>query len=604
MQHWRCLGSAGVVLLVASAAEAQVRVAQWNLAAMRGEPAAIDTVIELLDQDDRPGFASPVSILTIQEADTVTYNYLLDNLGADWSAATYTNSNEDNFGGAQACFYRAATVTEDESGHDDTFTEAGRRADRWLFTLNGYDDPPVSFYVYSAHLKAGNNSSAEVDRNTGAERVIANMTEIPDGSRVIVTGDMNFYDNDEAGYQTFLAGGLEDPIGDGGWAGAGNTLKHSQSPRVIQADGLASGGLDDRFDLHLCTPNLIGTAGMTLIDGSYRSVGNDGQHYNVAINDGSNTYWPGDVAGSNALADALHDASDHLPVVADYRVPAVLDASFSGCDVGTVIEGYPIECSLEIGNTAVGSHAAALNWSLSGTGVLGGNTDAGTLQAGGFAELAIDVDTSAVGAFEDSLAITSDDDLTQHAPAGIGLSGHVLRHANPSFSNTADNDFFVMYIDVECNTGVMPVAVQFWNYQWDSDQARLDVDAVSTPEAPVAFIGGTWSGVGPFAISMPFEIDTTGLDPGNYVRPITVTVSDEDIPGEAQRTLYLTMNITATDVTPACEGDVDGDGITGIGDLLALLAGYGGSEPALDLIEDGVIDVSDLLALLADYGCV
>jgi len=594
------------ISVMACVAHAQVRVAQWNLAEMRGEPAAIDAVIEALDADDHAGFAIPVTILTIQEADNFTYDYLLSNLGPEWSAATYTNQNEDNYGGAQACFYHAATVTEDPAGHDDTYVEAGRRADRWKFSLNGHVDPPVEFYVYSAHLKAGNNASAEDDREVGAGRIIANMGKVPEGSRVIVTGDMNFYDNDEAGYQTFLAGGLVDPLGSGSWVGSSNTLKHSQSPRTVQADGLASGGLDDRFDFHLATSNLHGLAGLTIMSGTYRAVGNDGNHYNDAINDGTNSYWPDDLAASNALADDLHDASDHLPVVVDYRLPAVLDASFTACDVGTVLEGYQTACSVDFSNSAsadVPGGSANLNWAMSGTGVLGGNAGSGQLSPGSSTQQDIAVDTSVAGTFADELQIASDDDLTQHAPATLSVSGHVLRHANPSFVSDGDNDFYVYYVEFEPDSGVQPLSIQFWNYQWDSEQARMDIDEVTTPEAPLAFLGGSWQNVGPFPVSLPFEFDTTGLATGTYVRPVTIHISDEDLPGEASDSLFVTFNVTVREPAPQCDGDVTGDGLTDISDLLALLEGYGGADPVLDLVPDGIIDINDMLVLLGDFGC-
>jgi hypothetical protein len=603
--RWLISGSAAVAVAT-TLAVGQIRVVNWNLAELRGEVSAIEAVIEALDGDDAGGFASPVTILTVQEADNLTYNTLLSSLGPEWSAATYTNSNEDPYGGAQACFYHAATVTEDPSGHDDTYVEAGRRADRWKFSLNGHTDPPVEFYVYSAHLKAGNNSSSEADRLTGAERIVANMGEVPSDSRIIVTGDMNFYDNGEAGYQAFLAGGLIDPLGSGDWGGAGNTLKHSQSPRTIQSGGLANGGLDDRFDLHLHTPQMTGTGGLTMIAGTYRAVGNDGNHYNQAINDGNNTYWPDDVAGSNSLADALHDASDHLPVAVDYRIPAVLDASFEGCDLGTVIEGADIECTLTIGNAAAPTHdvgAAALNWSLAGTGVLASNTDSGSLGAGDGTALNIAVDTSSAGAVSGTLDVEADDVLTQHAPGSMAIEGHVLRHANPSFSSTSDNNFYVYMIEVDADSGDVPVPIQFWNYQWDADQSRLDIDDVSVAELPLQFGGGTWNNVGPFPISMPFTVATDGWAAGNYVRTVTITTSDQDLPGEASQSLHATFNITVRQPEPQCVGDVNGDGVTDISDLLDLLAAYGTTDPTYDLEPDGIVDVSDLLLLLGDYGC-
>jgi len=45
----------------------------------------------------------------------------------------------------------------------------------------------------------------------------------------------------------------------------------------------------------------------------------------------------------------------------------------------------------------------------------------------------------------------------------------------------------------------------------------------------------------------------------------------------------------------------DGDAVD-VSDLLALLAGYGGSSAETDVNSDGTTDVSDLLLLLAQYG--
>jgi len=52
---------------------------------------------------------------------------------------------------------------------------------------------------------------------------------------------------------------------------------------------------------------------------------------------------------------------------------------------------------------------------------------------------------------------------------------------------------------------------------------------------------------------------------------------------------------------PPCPGDLDGDGLVGTTDLLALLAAWGSSGPG-DLDGDGLVGTTDLLALLAAWG--
>ena len=79
--------------------------------------------------------------------------------------------------------------------------------------------------------------------------------------------------------------------------------------------------MDDRFDFQLLSASMLDGKGLSLLPGTYRAFGNDGLHFDTDINSGNNLYYPRDVNRSNALADALHAASDHLPVVADYQMP-------------------------------------------------------------------------------------------------------------------------------------------------------------------------------------------------------------------------------------------------------------------------------------------
>ena len=89
------------------------------------------------------------------------------------------------------------------------------------------------------------------------------------------------------------------------------TLYHTQSPRTSQFGGGASGGMDDRFDYILFSDSLMQSNRTFVLKETYKAIGNDGNHYDKAINIAPNT------AVTQEIADALHDASDHLPVVVD-----------------------------------------------------------------------------------------------------------------------------------------------------------------------------------------------------------------------------------------------------------------------------------------------
>jgi hypothetical protein len=94
---------------------------------------------------------------------------------------------------------------------------------------------------------------------------------------------------------------------------------HTQSTRSHSDECFASGGLDDRFDFILMSDEIaFSYRHLRYVQGSYKAVGNDGHHFNQSVNQGYNTAVPAEVA------EALYDASDHLPVTMKMAVDAKL----------------------------------------------------------------------------------------------------------------------------------------------------------------------------------------------------------------------------------------------------------------------------------------
>ena len=147
------------------------------------------------------------------------------------------------------------------------------------------------------------------------------MNSLPEGSEFIIVGDMNFYTSSEPGYQKFIADetinigraeDLSDQVGE--WHNNSDyTEVHTQSTRSTQFGGGASGGLDDRFDFIFSSYQLNNGTGLEYIDDTITSFGNDGEHFNLSINNGTNSVV------SQEVAEALYQASDHLPVFADFN---------------------------------------------------------------------------------------------------------------------------------------------------------------------------------------------------------------------------------------------------------------------------------------------
>jgi len=176
------------------------------------------------------------------------------------------------------------------------------------YTLQVHND---IFNIYSVHLKASQGYSSQR---------LAELQELHDELNTlhpyIVGGDFNIYNSSESGYSYMLNEmGLMDPISTpGNWHNNSSySFVHTQSTRSSnESDGGASGGMDDRFD------QLLISEGINYINDSYVAYGNDGNHFNLSINSGNNS------AVSNNIANALYNASDHLPVYMDivFDIPA------------------------------------------------------------------------------------------------------------------------------------------------------------------------------------------------------------------------------------------------------------------------------------------
>ena len=304
-----------LLLMVAGSADAAVRVVTWNIAKLQGDRDAVKLVLQEASRDDVKGSSIPVTVFVFQEVLPRNLDALHDMLGEEYTQATFTDGGDSRFGGAQAMFYRANRAVEHVESHADIATGAGRHADRWRLDLLGTEES-VSLWIYSAHLKASRGTDNKEIRRSGAAAICEDMATLPDNAEVILAGDMNFYTNKEPAYGLLTSPegcGLHDPLGSDEWAGEDDAIKHTQSPRTQRGGGLVHGGLDDRFDFQLVSPSILEEPGLLLIEGSYRALGNDGLHFDVAINAGTNSY-----SDSVGLAEALHEASDHLPVIVDY----------------------------------------------------------------------------------------------------------------------------------------------------------------------------------------------------------------------------------------------------------------------------------------------
>jgi hypothetical protein len=574
---WKTCLLRGAILGIAlgTPAAAQIRVVNYNIAGLNGNQAALQDVFAGLAADDKPGFAVAPHLYVFQEVHDSDVGPILVMLnasappGVTYAQGTYTNFNENGASGAEAMFYRADTLTEDVAGHVDIYSQASRYADRWKLQLIGYTSPESGFYIYSAHLKASTGSTNAQTRLTGATAIRSNADALPSGTHIIYAGDFNVYNNLEPAYLKFLSTGSGqalDPLGTESWAGAANAIKHTQAP-CAGTCALVNGGMDDRFDHQLSTAAFQDGAGLALIPGTFRSFGNDGNHYDQSINAGNNTYYPGDIPRSNALAADLYVASDHVPVVVDYQRPAVMAATLEP-DFDRVIEGASLFLTVSISNTAdalVQAGADELDYVAVGSGALIGSAEGSVAALSAPAMPAFPVDTTTIGSVSGSVEVTSTSQAVQNPSIHLPTGGTVIRHANASFSSFEDDDFSVVAESFEPDTGVQAINVELYNLSYDNLQATLDVDALGGLSAPFDLSGPLPTNIGSGAAAIPLSIDTTGLAPGTFIATLDIQVSDEDLTGETTATLSLTLEIQiGSAVIP---GDVNCDGVLTLGDV-------------------------------------
>ncbi len=231
-----------------------------------------------------------------------------------WDKGIYTNYAQSDI--TNMLFFRS-----DKIGLKSQKTVTGHVRDMNIYNLyyykTGYDT--IFFTIAEVHLKAGKSFS--YTRELMLQDLMDTLNVL-NPKYLILMGDLNVYDAAETGFQlitnysnTSLR--LYDPANSlGAWnKNSAFADVHTQSTRTANiGDGGSTGGLNDRFDWILANSAFWDNTGeIKIISSSYTTVGQDGQHFNLAVNDPpANTSVP-----SNVLTD-LYYMSDHLPVYCDF----------------------------------------------------------------------------------------------------------------------------------------------------------------------------------------------------------------------------------------------------------------------------------------------
>jgi hypothetical protein len=366
------------LFLSAGAASAQVRLAAWNISNWSGTNRQADvqtavygivpTGLALAGQRFAP------DVIAVQEmnnasalAALVTVLNTASGSPGDWAAAPYIDSAlysdaESSLVYRTSRFQLLATTTV--AVGSTVATNQPRNTYRYDLRPVGYLAPQSVIAIYSVHMKSGSASDDNARRLVESIRIRDNAegvntngpnTALPAGYNFLLAGDMNMQSSGQTSYvelvgsQTNNAGRFFDPINTPGSWNNSSTFRfiHTQDP--ANAGG---GGMDDRHDQILISASLRDTIGWHYIGSSslsfssstwndpnhsYRCWGNDGTTYNIGLATTGNTQVGPAIA--QALINCATASGGHLPVFADFRVPAKATANAMTIDFGSVVQG-------------------------------------------------------------------------------------------------------------------------------------------------------------------------------------------------------------------------------------------------------------------------
>jgi endonuclease/exonuclease/phosphatase family metal-dependent hydrolase len=497
------------------------------------------------------GIAKPIDVLCLQECDGyattgAAYASLLNSLypTANYKVAQINGGYTDPNSSTQCLVYNDNVVNLIAKKTVGAASGSGqpRQALRYQLQPVGYDSS-ASFYIYNSHYKAASDSTSQGRRNTEAQAIRTDADALGAGANIIYLGDFNVYTNTEPMWQTLTAGGSGqafDPINKVGTWDNSSTYKaaHTQSPyNSTTATNLGTGftgtggGMDDRFDFQLVSANMNDAHGLAYITNSYQAFGNNGTHsLNGSINGASNTFQP------HAVLDSLAGILDHLPVVADYQLPAKLSVSVAAAPA-QVIVGASVSINATVSNAAPVSFAngaEVMNYQVLAGGALTGAFVSTDAALGGGNSHPIGLSTGSAGAKSGSISVTSSNQQVAGNNFSQTINYSVLDHAQPSFMSgsnvtTATADFG--YVPIGSAPRSIGVSV-FNRVATAGYTAGLDVDSVtnSGDTARLTTSATILSNLAA-ASNVDFDAQLDSSVAGNFSATHTLATSDQNLPG-------------------------------------------------------------------------
>lgn len=315
-------------------------------------------VLEGIGEELLNGNAQPLDVLALQEttSNTQTVMPIVNALNTFYGiAGMYSNSSYQatesggdiaDGNGPNAIIFNTRTLqllasvpvdpaggTSQLGGVSSGYSGEYREVMRYQFAPAGVATNAANvFYIYVSHYKSGSSSTANNTNSRAGEAFIVRnnaVTTLPPTARILHVGDFNTGLASEKMFVTLTAPGanqLLDPLNPA--ASLTTNLDGSAAPADLTEKATY---LQYRDDYQMMTTNVYYGAGggLALIAGTYHPFGNNGTTaYQTSVNSGTDTALnnrlvtngPVFISAAQLLLD-LTNASDHLPVVADYAIP-------------------------------------------------------------------------------------------------------------------------------------------------------------------------------------------------------------------------------------------------------------------------------------------
>ncbi|WP_047545733.1 endonuclease/exonuclease/phosphatase family protein [Psychroserpens sp. Hel_I_66] len=338
-------------------AQADFKLMFYNLLNFPLEDAVPDRLasLEFILDDYRPDIFMVCELNNEEGANTILSS--LQTINPDYVSATFElNTSDDNLSNQndlQQLIYYDSTKFILES--QAIVTTIFRDFNHYKLKINSVEQEtaPIVIDFFVCHLKASSGSENQASRLEMIEDLVIYLDDFPEDSNVVLAGDFNIYTDSELAFQRLIDPSNNitfiDPANRiGSWHNNPSFVDvMTQSTRTQTGLGGTTGGFDDRFDFIMTSENLSTNPDLSFISGSYDVYGNNENTncYNQSINSTN-------CAGSDfsfAIRDALHNFSDHLPVILELQTNQSLSIpEFTAPKLLTILGSNVIDNTLKL----------------------------------------------------------------------------------------------------------------------------------------------------------------------------------------------------------------------------------------------------------------